>query len=406
MSSLRILMYSNDKRGGGHTSRTITIATSLSQTMGECSVLVLTDLATIGRFKFSERTDYVHLPGLKPMNGRGHLLHGLHIDAGSILKIRRKIIQSTLRTYQPDLVILDDSLLDLPGEMQKVVSCLVEGPVKPRIIWSWSDTLGEPSYVIPYFRKNEVLPVLERCADRILVLGSQKVFDVARCYELPQAIARKIVYTGYLALPPWPQHHERPSPAKSRLPLVMLVPGGGRNDHVLLDCYLQSLERHAAALQIQSYVVAGPAIRSHEKQAYARRAQKLPGVIFHRFGKHMLHDLRHADLVICSGGYEVMCEVLAHRKSALVIAGAAEPPDNFCRGRMLQMRGLITMMPQEECTPEALAQMIASLLASDSLVASKSQYEEISLAGLAKMTASVQGLLNVAAPDRFQHLET
>ena len=45
-------MYSHDSTGLGHTFRTLMIASHLAESLTNCSILVLTDLSIIGRFKF------------------------------------------------------------------------------------------------------------------------------------------------------------------------------------------------------------------------------------------------------------------------------------------------------------------------------------------------------------------
>ena len=93
MSSLRILMYCNDSRGLGQTARTLNIATSLSRALDNCSILVLTDLSTVGRFRLAERVDYVHLPVIE---NRPHQAGSLNIEHENKLRIRRKIAQSAI----------------------------------------------------------------------------------------------------------------------------------------------------------------------------------------------------------------------------------------------------------------------------------------------------------------------
>jgi len=400
MSSLRILMYCNDSRGMGQTTRTLNIAAALSKALAGCSILVLTDLSTVGRFRLAERVDYVHLPVIE---SKGHAVHpaaGLNIEYENKLRLRRKIAQSTIKTFRPDLVLLDESLLAHAEEMQRLVDCVREELPATKIIWGLSDTLGEPEAVRRQWRRNGVIEIFERAADEIFVYGAAHVCEVAATYELPAAIAQKIFYTGYLARLQMPARRVGESVAKwnRNLPMVMLSPGGGAGDLAMLETYLRFLEKCDGGAAFQSFIVAGPAIGSHEKRRLAQRAQKLPNIMFHRFGKHTLQYARFAGLVIYTGDYNLTCEILAHRKPALAVPEAQEYPANASRARLLQERGLLKLVPPENYHPEVLQEVIARAFFNGPRLSPKAAYENIPLDGFAKIAERMRRLCGLAAP--------
>ncbi|MDZ7364021.1 MAG: hypothetical protein ONB46_25395 [candidate division KSB1 bacterium] len=399
MPAVRILMYCNDSRGWGSTFRTLSIAALLSRTLQECSILVLTDLATIGRFKLAERVDYVHLPSLGPRDGQNHSQQGLNIEYDNSLRIRRKIAQSAIRTFRPDLVMLDDSLLNLPEEMQKILACVAEDLPQAKMIWGMSDTLGEPEWVYRQWAKNQVLSVLDRYAHEILIFGVQHLFDMAEAYRVPAQIAAKFVYTGYLvreAVPPR-RVSENIAAMNRALPMIMLTPAGNADDFALIDAYLRLLESDSGMPAARSFIVASSAIRSRDKQALAQRARKLRHVTFQRFGKHALHYIRFADLVICAGGYDVLCEVLGHRKMAIVVPNSRQCPENSYRARLLQERGLVKVMLPGDCQPHALREMVSALLFSGRRATPPSLYDNLAFDGFAKIGERIRRITGLAA---------
>ncbi len=405
MSSLRILMYSNASEGSGHTSRAICIAAALAQALPDCSILVLTDLATIGRFKLAERIDYIHLPVL---NGKPHgqyALPGLHLSAENMLKIRRKIVSSAVKTFQPDIVMLDDSLLNFPFEMQKLVVGIAEAAPQARMIWGLSDTLGEPATVRQQWAQYEIQPLFEQYADTIWVLGAPQFFDVAREYCLSANIARKLTYIGYLAFHNFPSRRVRENlvSLNRHLPLIALAPEGGANDFAMVDAYLRFLENRAAENTIQSLIVAGPGIASPQKHALAQRAQRLPNVIFHRSGKHALDYLRFAEVVICDGGYNAMCAILAHRKKTIVVPSlSSQGGANYHRARLFQKRGLVTMIPPQEYDAAVLEKTIVAMLRDRPRFLPRPCYEEIAIDGVAKIIAQIAQWVGLTTPPAYQ----
>jgi len=401
MSSLRILMYCNDSRGLGQTTRTLSIAASLSRALDNCSILVLTDLSTVGRFRLAERVDYVHLPVIE---NRGHPAGGLNIEYENKLRIRRKIAQSAIKTFTPDLVMLDESLLEHADEMQRIAGCVRDELPAAKIIWGLSDTAGAPDRVQRQWVRNGVPKMFEHFADQIFVYGASHLFDMAARYQMTATMAAKIFYTGYLARLAMPSRRVSESVAKwnRNLPTVMLNPGGGAGDFAMIDAYLRFLEKSAGGGVFQSFIVAGPAIGSHEKRRLAQRAQKLPNVMFHRFGKHTLQYARFVDLVIYAGEYNLTCEILAHRKAALAVPDGQGQPANVDRARLLQERGLLKLLAPEDCHGAVLQEMINRALFSGPRLIQKARYEGIPLDGFSKIAERLRQLCGLAPPARLK----
>ncbi len=404
MSSLRILMYCNDSRGLGQTTRTLNIAASLSKALEDASILVLTDLSTVGRFRLAEHVDYVHLPVLETNGHAGFSFGGLNIDYENKLRIRRKIAHSAIKTFRPELVILDESLLNHPDEMLRIVDYVRDEAPAAKIVWSLSDTLGAPEVVKRQWTRNGVYEVFERFADEIFVFGAAQIFNVAESYQMPAPIARKIFYTGYLAHLGMPSRRVCENLAKlnRNLPFVLLSAGGSSGDRSMIDVYLRVLEKSADRLAVQSLIIAGPAIGSEEKRHLALRAKKLPHVAFQRFGKHTLQYVRYADLVLYSGDYNLTGEILAHRKAALAVPNAKEQPASFCRARLLDDLGLIKLVPPEDYHPVLLSEEIGKTLFNSPRLVQKARYENIPLDGLTKIAGRIQQLCGLAPPAKLK----
>jgi len=394
MSSLRILMYCNDDLGWEHTTRTLALSASLAKALDDCSILLLTDLSTIGKLKVPDRVDFVHLPRLVTDSNVSIAARGLRIDRDRTLKIRRKIAQSAIKTFRPKVVILDESLLTLPSEMQKIVSCIEDELPTTKIVWGLADTLGEPESVKRQWAKNGVLKTLDRFADEVLVFGTRELFDVTEAYDVPKKIAKKFRYTGYLARQTTPPQRVRLDVSRTdrTLPLVLLVAGGSSDNFALVDSYLRFLESGASEFALQSLIATGPAINSRRKSTFATRALKLPNLVFHRSSRHVLHYVRFADLVIYDGSYNITCEVLAHRKPAIVVPAARERAGCFHRARLLGERSLLTVLEPGEFHADTLNRLTSSMLFRGPSLIQKSQYEGISVDGMATLLNRIRAL--------------
>src|SRR5437867_8738519 len=117
---LRVLMYSHDRRGLGHTSRTLAIASSVTSHIRDCAVLLLTDLSIIGRFKFPENVDYIRLPTIDQGSNGTHS-YSLNIDVEDTLEIRHRITRSATKTFRPNLIILERDPSVLQSETRQAL---------------------------------------------------------------------------------------------------------------------------------------------------------------------------------------------------------------------------------------------------------------------------------------------
>ena len=362
MSSLRVLMCSHDRWGLGSTSRTIAIASRLALDVPACSILVLTDLAIVGRFRFPQNVDFVRLPGVPSHgNGFGPVGKGDPVT-DSVLRIRRKITQSVAKSFRPDIVVVERDPIDLPDEMRKALGFVRQELPGTRIVWGLPDVVGEPQAVVASWKRAGVLDLFDGFCDEIWIHGDRGLFDSTEHYAFPSSVAEKTLFTGYLRPSSHPsdrvQHELAQEPKR---PLVILTPGGGANGYPLIDSYFRFLESMKGRVPIRSVVISGPMMGSDERDDLARRAQRLPHLICHRFSKHLLEYLRQARLVVFSGGYNTHCANLAFRKRSIVWPTPSSANEHAHRGRVFAELGVLDLLGASDLEPERLGRMVMTL---------------------------------------------
>ena len=109
-SSYNILMYSHDTYGLGHIRRTMAIASHLRDT--DINILILTGSTIAGRFPLPDQIDFVRIPGMIKKTNEEYLPLSIKINPEHALDIRKNIIKTTAKTFQPDLFIVDKEPLD------------------------------------------------------------------------------------------------------------------------------------------------------------------------------------------------------------------------------------------------------------------------------------------------------
>ena len=353
---LKLLIWSHDHSGLGYTARALAMAAYLTERFKDCSVILVTDLPIIGRFRFPSNVDYVRLPGLAS-NGDGNAATSL--DRASTLKIRRKMLQGIVRTFRPQFVVLERDPLNFTEEVERILTFVHEELNEAKVIWALPDVLGEPESIVASWTAGGVYPVLDALCDEIWVHGDQALFDQARHYRLPERVAAKVVYTGYLRSPRVSTVSvQRKIGSQPRIPLVLLTAGGGAAGYPLMNSYLDFLEGRRGQVPFRSVIVTGPLMRSVDKQRLKTRAERLSRLTFHRFSRHLLEYLSCADLVVSTGGYNTLCANLSYHKPAIVAPRVRPPNERLLRGRMFERLGITQVLDPVELGSERLGEMV------------------------------------------------
>jgi len=364
MTTLRILIFAHDNQGLSSTSRAIEIATAISRFVKKCSILLLTDVPIIGKLKLPERLDYVHLPTIARRRHEGTLGPNLNIEVKDVLKIRRKIAQSTFKTFKPDLFLIDCHPIELPEEMERTLSYVSKEFPRTKVVWGLPDTIGDDDTIRALWNGEGGFGWLARICDEIWVYGSRHIFDFQTAYGLGAAIADKLFYTGYLGLS---QRSllGKPDVKKvdsDRIPLVLVAAGSGSRGHSLIDHHVSFIERQGREVPFKSIIMIGPSMSSASKNNLQVRISELRNVALHRFSKRFHTFVHDADLVVWTGGYNLLCAIMAHEKKALLIPEDGVCHDHISRAAMLQHVGFCESLALDDLTPQLLGRRVLAIL--------------------------------------------
>ena len=91
-------------------------------------------------------------------------------------------------------------------------------------------------------------------------------------------------------------------------------------------------------------------------------------VRFKEFSDEMETILMAADVVVSMGGYNSTCEILSHRKKAVIIPRVQPVKEQVIRARRLEGLGLINMIHPENLTPQLLMKTVAQTAVQEDLL--------------------------------------
>lgn len=337
----RVLIYSHDTFGLGHLRRCRAIAHSLVENDPGMSVLILSGSPIIGNFEFRERVDFVRIPGVIKLQNGDYKPLKLPMDIEETVALRANIIRHTALSYEPDVFIVDKEPHGMRGEVLDTLVALKERGTQ--LVLGLRDILDDPVLLAPEWQNKNVLPALENLYDEIWIYGLPQVSNPLDGLNLPDKVARRTIYTGYLRrmlrsdiLPP----AEMPFGNK---PYILVTAGGGGDGEQVFDWVLRAYENDPAQ-PVPAFFVFGPFLDTDLQSQFNARMARLENVDSITFDNHPEAFISNASGIIAMGGYNTICEILSFDKPALIVPRTRPRLEQFLRASRMQEMGLVKML--------------------------------------------------------------
>jgi predicted glycosyltransferase len=357
------MMYSHDTYGLGHIRRTMAIAAHLLEP--RINILILTGSPIAGRFSFPEQIDFVRIPGMIKKTNDEYLPLSIKINARHALDIRKNIITATAKTFQPRLFIVDKEPLGLRKEVLPTLKWLQRSRPDTRAILGLRDIMDDAATVKKDWREKGVYEILQNLYAEIWVYGNREFYNPIEEYDIPESISSKIYFTGYIPRKiPGPEavrNIRKELGVKSDDKLVVVTTGGGGDGYLVMRTYVSMLESAAKPLPFKSVLITGPFMPKNKRRKIFKRARK-QGVRGYHFYRQMEKIFAAADLVVCMGGYNTLCEILSQGTPSVVIPRETPRKEQLIRARAFKRHNLVDYIPWGELSSEILQEKILSFL--------------------------------------------
>lgn len=350
----RIAMYSHDTVGLGHLRRNLMIARTLSEPPVHANVLLIAGTAEAKLFPRPPGVDIITLPALCKESGK-YQSRTLDIPLEQLTAIRARTICAAIEGFDADLFIVDKVPRGALGELEPTLE-FIRGKQTVACVLGLRDILDEPEAVRKEWRDAKNAESVARDYDAVWVYGDRSVYDLVREYHFGPELAEKIRYTGYLdsrvgttsAL-----RREGARPAHSiALPprFVLCTVGGGQDGAKLAETFAQI----DFPEPLEGVILLGPFMREQTAMELRRRAAANPKLHVVDFVSDPSEILQRAERVICMGGYNTICEIIAHEKPALVVPRVDPRHEQQIRAERLAAMGMLEMCPGDEASPERI----------------------------------------------------
>ena len=339
----RVLIYSHDSFGLGHLRRCRAIAHSLVSHDPDISVLILSGSAIIGNFDFGARIDFVRLPGVIKLQDGEYSPLNLHMDIEEMVDLRAAIIRQTAESFAPDLFLVDKEPLGLRGEVAETLRMLKARGTA--LALGIRDILDEPAPLAAEWARKRAMPALEHLYDELWIYGLQPIFDPLQGLGAPDAVRRKMIYTGYLrrSVPAG----AAPPTAFAGRPYILVTAGGGGDGSAMIDWVLRAYEQDRG-LPHPAFIMFGPFLERDLQSAFTARIALLDNVDCIAFNAHPEAMIASALGVVAMGGYNTFCEILSFDMRAVIVPRMEPRLEQFIRASRAQQLGLAQMLSPRE----------------------------------------------------------
>ena len=144
--SVQIAFYSHDTMGLGHSRRNQLLAQTLANSRLQANILMIAGVTRQDFLSMSPNIDYLTLPSLyKEVDGKYRSRH-LNLSLQDILSLRSKTIRAAIKSFKPDVFIVDNVPRGALRELEPTLKYLRKHK-RTHCVLGLRDLLDEPESV-------------------------------------------------------------------------------------------------------------------------------------------------------------------------------------------------------------------------------------------------------------------
>jgi predicted glycosyltransferase len=379
-TSPRIAIFTHDTFGLGHVRRCLHIVRALAEARPDAAILFITGSPALHAFEgLPPNADVVKIPTVAKTGAKRLRPPHLPIPLAEVAALRRELIRQAVAGFAPDVFLVDNFPLGSQGELLPTLQEMRR--LSTRTVLGLRDILDLPETVRAEWGRERMYDVLDRYYDRVLVYGMREVFDIAAAYAVPDGVAERIRYCGYVTGAPAAGNAVAAARAELGVegPFLLATGGGGGDAFPLLSTFAEAL-RHLPP--VPAVVVTGPLMKDSLRADLLARLDGRADVIVRAHVPDFRRYVAAASVVVAMCGYNTAAEIVAQGARAVVVPRtwrygehlkreeAGVEGEQRMRGEAFARLGLVDLLPPSALTPEGLAERIAAVLARDPAPAS------------------------------------
>jgi predicted glycosyltransferase len=349
--------------------RTLKIAWYLRERWPESRQLIVTGSPGVQTFALPDDAELVKLPSVKSSGFRKHSARYLPLTFPQIWELRRDLLLSLARSYQPDVALVDHLPAGLRGDL---VPCLRELKARSpytRLVLGLRDVTYDPGLLRKAWDSEGIYGLLDELYDLILVYGQREFLDVVEEYARPRASVR-----AQLEL-----KTDR---------LVVVTVGGGDAGMNLIHTMVEAAQLRPGNMSFDCLLVCGPLTSPESVGSLRALVSDRPGLHVRHYVEDLRDYIASADLVVATAGYNSVCEILSSGRPAILVPLVHENREQILRAQLMSRLGLFRTIEPSDLSP---GRLLACVL--DSLDHPTGDRPPVDLNGLAAAAAQLEEVL-------------
>jgi len=395
-AGLRVMMYMHDTLGLGRFRRGLKISRALKAAYPELSILIATGSPQSYGFSLPDGVRIAKLPSLKKTGDSDYQPRAAENTKEDILEQRARTLIESAMEFSPHIFIADHSHLSMNNE---IIPCLIAlENIRNRCvkILGIRGIIDEAEKVIRKWNDANIYDVLKNVYDYIFIYNSPIVFDPVAAYQFPSDVKEKTICCGYITdftgeIPI--EVSKAAKPEKTR-PIITVTIGGGEYwGEIIIGNFLKALKANRSSLQFDSIIVTGPFIPDDLWNRFKAESEDLPVEIL-RFTPEIAPYIEKSELVISTGGYNAVTDILSYAKKAIVIPRVLYRQEQLIRAERLSELGLVKFIHPDAVTPESLYEQVISMIEDKSSPLSAARRRnDLKLDGASRLTKIIGMIL-------------
>jgi predicted glycosyltransferase len=319
----KIFLYSHDTFGLGHIRRSLKIANALKG--AGVQTLIANACSKASSFKISNGIDFLNLPGYQKMPNGSYIPRKLDMTLEDLIKLRSDIFFTTIKSYRPDVILIDKEPLGVGRELEDSLKYVREHLPETKVICGFRDILDSKEQVATEWGAKGIKEALEKYYDLVLVYGQKDFFDFEKEYSIGDELRKKIIYTGYIH----PLEKEDIGDealeekelaklvCKSSRPLVTLTLGGGGDGWEFFDKFVDYVSKQTRK-DTDYFILSGPYIEPKLFELAQSKLEGISGVHLVSFLSNTRWLFERSDVIFSMGGYNTLTELASLGKKVYV----------------------------------------------------------------------------------------
>lgn len=347
----RIALYWHDGGGVGHLVRQARIADAVLAQIPRCSVFGVSGSSGAADHFFPKNTDIVKLPSF--VYPRTFYRRAVANTSMRLVRhMRRELLAAFFASYQPDVLLVDSH----PGGWENELDACYKS-IRPVKVLGLRGVLDEPAATHRFFFSRAASDYIAEHFRTILIYTDPSVFRLEEYYDIPQSIASRFVYTGYVT--PRGSHTQGRTCSESRVLVAHFGSGRGSEAFWKVLVTVLSALRHVFE---RCYLFGG----LYSTDAFAAEVRSIirgaDHIEWHPFSSEMSKMLATADLFVGAGGYNSIADLLYAGTNALLVSRHQHSQEQDIHITRLAELGLVHHCTKGEFTERDLPKAIERAL--------------------------------------------